>query len=551
MPTHQVNLDSLILRQPFPPNDTFSGKNPLFKLEELGRTKMYFNALRKPDFQRDTSNWNPRIICEFIRTFLDGGLIPSIIVWHSKNTNNVYVIDGAHRLSALIAYVNDDYGAGEISLKAWGQSIPPAQAKLHKDTKTLVDNTLGSFSQLSAFALDPELTNDLEKRRRGKAISTMSMHIQTVDGDTALAEESFYRINSSAVEIDETELDVIRARNKPNALATRALISAGKGHKYWDQLPNALEIEKKAAVVHKLLFGDLSEIGPQSPDIPRAGQPYSSEAFKMVLDLVNIFNSVTPAMWSRKQQNAKKKNQSTIVPLKDDLNGTATLGFLDQIERVASLAVGAADCPESLGLEQGVYAYGNTGKFIPAAYIASIQFAQELKDKKQLIAFTLVRARFEDFFFKNKSFLNALTHSKGSRTRSVESILVMYRTVLAEMRKGGTDEDILNRITQEPQLKDLKRPVQEEEDAAPPRKRFSATVVRAKLIEEIVKARSRCTVCGACLPPSSRSKDHKKKIEEGGLGELDNLNFTHPFCNSAKDAIEQARLAPASPDDHA
>jgi len=122
MPTHQVNLDSLILRQPFESVSDASvmGTDPLFRLEELQRTKMYFGLLRKPDFQRETAHWSPSVIVEFVRTFLDGGLIPSIIIWHSRDTNNVYIIDGAHRVSALIAWVNDDYGGGEISAEGVG-----------------------------------------------------------------------------------------------------------------------------------------------------------------------------------------------------------------------------------------------------------------------------------------------------------------------------------------------------------------------------------------------------------------------------------------------
>ncbi len=147
MPTHQVNLDALIARQPFPPNDTYSGQKPVFKLDELHHSKMFFKVLRKPEFQRDTSNWNPEMILEFIRTFLDGGLIPAIIVWHSKATNNLYIIDGAHRVSALIAYVNDDYGNGELSRSAWGQSVPAAQAKLHTKTKNLIDKLHRKFRE--------------------------------------------------------------------------------------------------------------------------------------------------------------------------------------------------------------------------------------------------------------------------------------------------------------------------------------------------------------------------------------------------------------------
>jgi hypothetical protein len=536
-------LDSLIRREPFDSASDASvlGQDPLFKLEELHSTKMYFRLLRKPDFQRETGNWPPAMIADFVRSFLDGGLIPSIIIWHSKNTNNVFIIDGAHRVSALIAWVNDDYGNGEISKKAWGHAVPAAQARLHSKTKQLIDESIGSYAQLYDFGLNPEKTDDLDKRRRGKAIATMQLYIQKVEGDATVAEESFYKINSSSVAIDDTELDMIRGRRKPNAIATRALIAAGKGYRYWEGFANAKQIEAVAGEGYSLLFGDMVDIGPLSPDLPRAGQPYSSEAFKMVLDLVNIFNNVTPAMWTHKVQKVKK-GTATVQVLSDDQDGSATLKFLEKIVSVARHAVGLPDCKGSLGLDQAVYAYGATGKVHPAAYLASLRFAQELSDQDKLVDFSVVRGAFEEFLVKPKSFINALGHSKGSRTRPLESILQMYRIVLQRKLEGKfTDDEIVTALQADPKLKDLKAPAIEEVE--PVRKRFSQSVVQAKVVEDILKNRAVCTVCEARLPPSARSKDHIKKQEQGGMGNIENLNFTHPYCNNSRDAIEARKLA--------
>lgn len=536
MPTHQVNLDALIRREPFDSSSDASvlGHDPLFKLEELHHSKMYFRLLRKPDFQRETANWPPAMIVDFVRTFLDNGLIPSIIIWHSKATNNVFVIDGAHRVSALIAWVNDDYGAGEISNKAWGHDVPLEQKRLHAETKRMVDEAIGSYAQLYDFGLNPEMTTDSVKRRRGKAIATMQLSIQKVEGDAAVAEESFYKINSSSVAIDDTELDMIRARRKPNAIAVRALISAGKGYRYWENFANAEKIEAKAAQGYHLLFGETFDIGPQSPDLPRAGQPYSSEAFKMVIDLVNMFNGVTPAMWTHKT--LTKKVAATVTPLLDDMDGTKTLSFLEAIIDKSQIAVGGADYSGSLGLDQGVYAYGSTGKMHPAAYLASLRFAVELREANRLVDFSVVRRDFEEFLVRHKLFINALGHSKGSRTRSLEPILQMYRLLLKMMLDGErSDEKIVAALQANPMLIDLDSPTKE--DVEPVRKKFSKSAVRAKLVAETLEGRRPCPVCGARLPPYCRSKDHTKKQEDGGMGNVENLDFTHPYCNSARDAI--------------
>jgi hypothetical protein len=101
--THQVNLDALIKREDFESGDVIStAGQPLFKLDELDSQRMYFKTLRKPDFQRQTADWSPEMVVGLIKSFLDGEVIPALILWHSKTTNKIFVIDGSHRLSALI-----------------------------------------------------------------------------------------------------------------------------------------------------------------------------------------------------------------------------------------------------------------------------------------------------------------------------------------------------------------------------------------------------------------------------------------------------------------
>src|SRR5690349_18679888 len=107
--TH-VNLDALIPREDF---EVFTDKDdapvPLtISVRNLERRDFFYLALRKPDFQRETAEWDPKRVVGLIRTFVDGDLIPAVIL--GNNRELLLVIDGSHRLSALIAWVQDDYG---------------------------------------------------------------------------------------------------------------------------------------------------------------------------------------------------------------------------------------------------------------------------------------------------------------------------------------------------------------------------------------------------------------------------------------------------------
>jgi hypothetical protein len=528
--THRVNLDALIKREDFETGgaDSVGGREPIFKVEELSHERMYFGVLRKPDFQRTTHNWTPEMIVDLVKSWLDGDLVPALILWHSKQSGKVFIVDGAHRLSALIGWVNDDYGDGSIS-RGFFDEISMAQVKFHKQTQELMAQRVGSYQELHRMGLNPLATDDPNKVRRARAIATLQPAIQKVEGDAQTAEHTFLKINSNPATIDPTDLDLIRARKKPNAIATRALMRAGTD--YYAKLAKVKEIDALAKEVHGVVFGPILDLNTQSPDVPRAGQPYSNEAFKMVLDMVNMFNGITPAMWQEQKTTSRKKVQ--VAKLQDDADGSTTLEYLNRVKHVGTLVSDNGERNSgSLGLDQAVYSYGATGKFHPGAFLASLKLAQELEVGKKLKQFTKVRREFEDFLVRHKFFINQIGHSKGSRTRPVESMLQMHRIILDCLQSGiRDDKKIIRKLKRDSQLEELKDVTNIPRDDTK-RKRFSKSVQDAGVIRSVLNSRERCKECGSRLPPSCRSKDHKKRQADQGVGTLENLQFTHPYCNT-------------------
>lgn len=111
MPAH-VTLDAMISREDF----AWEGEEfvldlfPGLPIANLGSNSPILKLLRKPDFQRETNHWSPEQIATFIASFLDNEVIPSLILW--KSPSFIFVIDGGHRLSALRAWMENDYGDG-------------------------------------------------------------------------------------------------------------------------------------------------------------------------------------------------------------------------------------------------------------------------------------------------------------------------------------------------------------------------------------------------------------------------------------------------------
>lgn len=43
----------------------------------------------------------------------------------------------------------------------------------------------------------------------------------------------------------------------------------------------------------------------------------------------------------------------------------------------------------------------------------------------------------------------------------------------------------------------------------------------------------KCTICGGLIEPSlSVSYDHDQRVRDGGVGSVENVNLTHPYCNT-------------------
>ncbi|WP_256874527.1 DUF262 domain-containing protein [Nostoc sp. C057] len=100
----KVCLDALICREAFEVQGQQGqniGRNiPMISIRDLEKNSFFYPFLRKPDFQRETNEWESEKICEFVESFLDGDLIPSVILWRSTSSY-YFVIDGSHRLSSL------------------------------------------------------------------------------------------------------------------------------------------------------------------------------------------------------------------------------------------------------------------------------------------------------------------------------------------------------------------------------------------------------------------------------------------------------------------
>ncbi len=152
-----VNLDAMIIREDFAVKSAQTSahydKQDKISVRDFAADGLLGSLLRKPDFQRETNHWTPEQVVSLLECYVDGDLIPSVILWQSETAT--FVIDGGHRLSVLRAWVEDDYGDGHLSLSYFGTELSKEQKRVASRTRQLVESKIGRWSTLQKKGSSP------------------------------------------------------------------------------------------------------------------------------------------------------------------------------------------------------------------------------------------------------------------------------------------------------------------------------------------------------------------------------------------------------------
>jgi Protein of unknown function DUF262 len=410
-----VNLDALVPREDFRA-DTAGPESPMkiaIPISELQSDAFFYGALRKPDFQRETAEWDPKRVVGLIKSFINNELIPSVILW--KNKELLFVIDGSHRISALIAWVQDDYGDGERSKKFFNGEIPNEQKTIASNTRKLVEKEFGSYKDHKDAIANPSLYGpDIVARAR--RFGSLTLELQWVKGDSDTAEQSFIRINQQAAMITPQELELIQSRKKPTAIAARAIIRKGTGHQYWSAFKEREQTEIKdiATELHTMLFSPELRYPIKSLDLPCGGAEYSSTALRMVYDFILLSVGTTSD--------------------DDDIDGKRTVEYLRRCRRVMQLIL--SNHASSVGLHPAVYFYSWTGKQQPILFLTISNIIVDYERNKRLPEFTKCREQFESFIVENRSLINQVIRKFGTKESGANHLRSFYVNILNLISSG-------------------------------------------------------------------------------------------------------------------
>lgn len=526
MATNLVNLDALIARADLADADADTSgapKTATIRVTDLKEDAFFYRSLRKPDFQRETANWSPKKIAELVKTFLNHELVPAIILWESGP--NVFVIDGAHRLSALISWVQDDYGDGLRSRKFFENFVPLEQERAAQQTRSLIQKAVGKYSDHEIAMTHPG-TSPPELVDRALRLGSMVMELQWVRAPNAeKAAASFFKINQEATPIDKTELQILKARRTSKAIAARAIVRNGRGHQYWSHFSKDTcdAIRSDAEQIYKLLFSPPLEQPIKTLDLPFAGRGYGSNALPLIFDLVGI---------ATEDGSGKSKKAADGENLPEDEDGSQTLLDLKKVKRLMERVTGTS--PASLGLHPALYVYGRSGNHQPTAFLGLISFIKNIELSGRLRLFTERRGKFEAFLLENRGIISAVVHKLGSGGRSIPKLVDLYNRILELVETEPNAEAVFSKLGEVREFSFLAILLQADDQSEVDDQGtdFSRNAKSAVFLKSALGTPVLCPICEGLMHKNSMTVDHIERKAEGGQGIPSNGQMTHPYCNS-------------------
>lgn len=514
-----VNLDALIPRADlFEQTTAVNADSTSLRITDLEPGVMY-GLLRKPDFQRETANWTPSQVVNLIETFCDSDIIPAIILW--QNGSQVFVVDGAHRLSALVAWVHNDFGAGAKSLSMFKGKIPDHQRAMAEQTAELLNRSVGPWATY---------------KTANAILSMKQLPVQWIEGRSAAqAASAFIRINQGGTVIDQLEVRILTEARSALSVATRVIARGGTGHAYWQHFSKddaKTKTPMLGAEIYKLLYDPPLELPIKTIEVPLAGLGYGPAVIRFAFDLVAQANDLSVPDSTRKVKAGEAKRG-------DDLEGTETLAYLKRAKRAVQMIL--SNQPFSLGLHPALYFYTAGGSFQPAAFLNILAWVTSLDKSGRLDSFRKVRGAFEDLILAHPNLIKPSVHRLGTGTRTRSRMIELLDKILERLTESPDTQtawqalkiDFPNLATEEPADGDASEGVG---------KSFSETAKNAVTMSDL-DAAPRCGLCNGLLHRNGKVVDHIDEKSKGGSSHSKNGRWVHPICNSnrEKDLLEAAK----------
>jgi len=498
-------------------------------------------CLFKADNQRSTECWSVQEIANFIEDCTEDQNINLCILYWKDIHGNIYIIDGAHRLSCIYAWINR-YFADEQVPQAPNFNDPQKQ-----DIRYL-RNYLGDLADFQRICTDAEFA---EKKSK---LEDIKISFRQVLGTPEDARRVFQSINSDTKRLDKYEEYHLRNRGSDAYYAIYACcyINDNKSNLEELQYTRLNELIELGERIHQLLFSTILLDNEMS----------HGKKIGLVNELMNIIAG-------DQIHNIMSLNQGERVE-------NLMSHLLTILCRIAT-PVKNTGVP-SLGFHPYLYFYKDQ-RFQITSFLAWFSIVYEIHESLMQIHhrtisfkdFTRVR-RSVEFLIANFPVATTETVGKfGSGIKGYDRLQIVYNAFIClslEMEVDFDDEKCLNTfiLSMSKAFKYInfnefyverflggyddvvvKNVVGYVESISPisrsKPKAFSALTKSLLKHNFVVGNHNFCLICDGLIYLDSTESDHRIAKAVGGQGVLENGLLVHPICNRMKSdlSLEEIR----------
>lgn len=529
--------------------------------------------LRKPDFQRSTAAWSPEECLALLESLTNRQTIPSIILWSSQEGPFIFILDGAHRVSVVLAWLSDDWGDNP----SYAELLDPEDLAMRREAamsvRALVNTKIGPFSAYRAAAEEQETIIERgdapgkvmtpHARARAKFYTDITntkiaFDTQYVHGDYAIAEKSFLIINRSGRKLSDWEIKIIQNRDSSFARTTMAVSSINSLSHYWTPVLAEDESIENGPERIKAIHGRITKVNSvlftpafQHP-IRTLAQPYLP-----VVDRTNRPGWVAELLTVMEK---KKGQEIETTKLLEQDAAASPAEIVANGERLVQRASdildhldGPATDPRSLAIVPALYFYSEAGRYSRGLLYGLIYWLFSGPDDdvfRRKLVFSAFRGPLETLLQKKDAL--QLTRRSGSGPDITVQTARYYQEALELLIAAGGDTsstefqkgyDVLVASISSRASRSASRRGEEPEPVLS--RTFTPAQKSTEILRQLILAAPHCGICGGLFDPArSRSLQHDHILQRslGGQTELDNQRLTHPFCNNNRERIEEIRL---------
>lgn len=524
------------------------------------RRSEWFSHIRKPDFQRETNAWTTEDCIEFLDSVVNGRIIPSLILWQSKESNITYILDGAHRLSVIRAWMIDDWGdkAGDYYERRDKELIQQAANK----TRELLRNSIGLFKDYESAWNEHQRLSELGEAPKRKmsqiryqqatfytqvTVSHHTLAVQWEKGNYESAEQSFLRINRRGQALDPWEATLIEYRKSSYARVIMSIANSGESGHYWPE-PTTDEVTSddlrkliatfstRSADIHKRLFVPSFSTPVTSLNVPFMVAPAYFQKHKYLLE-------VLPLLFNR--EIAVNEEQQLALMLRDIRSTSSDVvknadSLLNQVLESSEHLVSPRRSSTSLSLVPLFYWYNHKGQYARGLFYGFVYWLLA-GSKEDVISRKLVfsgnRDRFEHLLFYLKPDIATLQEKGGAGLKSTKLTAEFFQAFLSllcqnpSMTVDELSEEFFEVLQRYARVKKAGNKTK--------LSRLYSTSDKSEInIRKLFENAIRCHICGGVVNlQSGLQYDHVKDYAISHETDPDTGEPTHPFCNRYKRQI--------------